>query len=124
MSKLILLLTGGSGMVGRNILENPKANNWDIIAPSSASLDLTQPEAVDAFVLKLKPEVIIHAAGHVGGIQVNMSIQSNSLSVMLPSVVILWLVIRLVFISSSIWRQLACIHAQLRIHERRNDFDW
>ena len=60
-------------MVGRNILENPKANNWDIIAPSSASLDLTQPEAVDAFVLKLKPEVIIHAAGHVGGIQANMS---------------------------------------------------
>jgi GDP-L-fucose synthase len=73
MSKPILLLTGGSGMVGRNILEHPMANNWNVVAPSSKVLDLTDSEAVREFVRKLRPEIIVHAAGQVGGIQANIS---------------------------------------------------
>lgn len=73
MPKPTLLLTGGSGMVGRNILEHPKAKNWDIVAPSSKVMDLTDREAVETFVQRLRPEIIIHAAGHVGGIQANIA---------------------------------------------------
>ena len=73
MSTPILLLTGGSGMVGQNILEHPKVEGWNIVAPSSKELDLTNSNLVDDFVLKLKPKIIVHAAGHVGGIQANIA---------------------------------------------------
>ena len=73
MNKPIFLLTGGSGMVGRNILEHPGAQNWNIIAPSSKELDLTNSEKVEDFVVKCQPHIIVHAAGHVGGIQANIA---------------------------------------------------
>jgi len=60
-------------MVGRNILEHPKAAGWDIVAPSSKELDLTDAQSVTAFILKIKPSIIVHAAGHVGGIQANIA---------------------------------------------------
>lgn len=73
MTKPILLLTGGSGMVGRNIIEHKNSKDWDIVAPTSNELDLTNAQAVDSFVLGIQPEIIVHAAGHVGGIQANMA---------------------------------------------------
>ena len=48
MAKQTLLLTGGSGMVGRNILEHPSAGDWTILAPASRELDLTDAGAVSA----------------------------------------------------------------------------
>lgn len=72
MSKLTLLLTGGSGMVGRNIIEHSSSNNWNILAPSSKDLDLTNEPDVEAFFAKNKPDIVIHAAGQVGGIQANI----------------------------------------------------
>lgn len=73
MGKPTLLLTGGSGMVGRNILEHPLAASWEIIAPSSKKLDLTDAEQVDKFISKSKPDIVVHAAGQVGGIQANIA---------------------------------------------------
>lgn len=68
-----LLLTGGSGMVGRNILEHPSADEWDILAPASRELDLTDARAVSDYVGAHKPDLVIHAAGQVGGIQANIA---------------------------------------------------
>lgn len=68
-----LFLTGGSGMVGRNIQEHPRAADWRIVAPSSAELDLTDASAVDAFMDKTQPDLVVHSAGQVGGIQANMA---------------------------------------------------
>ncbi|WP_263813016.1 GDP-L-fucose synthase family protein [Rhizobium sp. TRM96647] len=68
-----LLLTGGRGMVGRNIQEHPLASEWDIVAPGSDVLNLTDPRAVEAYVRAEKPDLVIHAAGRVGGIQANMA---------------------------------------------------
>jgi GDP-L-fucose synthase len=68
-----LFLTGGRGMVGRNVQEHPLAAAWDVIAPTSAELDLTDPAAVAAFYADTKPDMVIHAAGRVGGIQANMA---------------------------------------------------
>ena len=68
-----LLLTGGSGMVGRNLLEHLAANAWNVIAPSSQELNLCDAKATLAFVQRVKPDVIVHAAGRVGGIQANIA---------------------------------------------------
>lgn len=68
-----LLLTGGRGMVGRNIMEHAQANDWAIIAPSRDELDLTDAQAVTAYMANLCPDVVVHAAGEVGGIQANMA---------------------------------------------------
>jgi GDP-L-fucose synthase len=73
MTRQTLLLTGGSGMVGRNILEHPAAGDWTILAPASRELDLTDAGAVTDYVVAHKPDLVIHAAGQVGGIQANMA---------------------------------------------------
>jgi len=72
-SKGTLFLTGGGGMVGRNIQDHPLAVNWTIVAPRSSELDLTDAQAVTAFFAATKPDMVIHAAGRVGGIQANMA---------------------------------------------------
>ncbi|MFA6433321.1 MAG: GDP-L-fucose synthase [Elusimicrobiales bacterium] len=68
-----VMLTGGSGMVGRNILEHPAASKHEFFAPDLPELDLFDYEAVRAYMAKIKPDIIIHAAGRVGGIQANMA---------------------------------------------------
>jgi GDP-L-fucose synthase len=68
-----ILLTGGHGMVGRNIQEHPAAAHWDIFAPDRAALDLTDYWATLEYVRAVMPDVVIHAAGRVGGIQANIA---------------------------------------------------
>ena len=68
-----LFLTGGSGMVGQNIQAHESAKNWGILAPTSMELDLTDPKAVRAYIKMNKPDLVIHAAGRVGGIQANIA---------------------------------------------------
>lgn len=68
-----VFLTGGSGMVGRNVLEHPAASQLEIFAPGTPELNLFDYEAVKAYIAKVKPDIIIHAAGRVGGIQANMA---------------------------------------------------
>lgn len=67
-----ILLTGGNGMVGHNILEHPEAKNHEIWAPSRSQVDLLNYNAVCEAVDNFKPELIIHTAGLVGGITANM----------------------------------------------------
>ncbi len=59
-------------MVGRNILEHPLAVNYDILNPSSTELDLRDTAATQKFINQSKPDVVVHAAGRVGGIQANI----------------------------------------------------
>lgn len=68
-----ILLTGSRGMVGRNIVNHPLALSHQILSPSSAELDLLDFESVDNYIKNHRPEMIIHAAGVVGGIQANMA---------------------------------------------------
>ena len=73
MAKPRILLTGGGGMVGRNILEHPRAAQWEFVAPSSSELDLSDFAASCKFIDECRPEAVIHAAGRVGGIQANIA---------------------------------------------------
>jgi len=72
MSKIRILLTGGGGMVGRNVLEHPAIKDFDVLSPRSSELDLRNFDAVQTFLRKHQPDMVIHAAGRVGGIQANM----------------------------------------------------
>jgi GDP-L-fucose synthase len=74
-----ILLTGGSGMVGKNILEYSKKEEYTFLAPSSKELNLLDYNSVDTFIKGNKPEFIIHAAGKVGGIQANIAAPVNFL---------------------------------------------
>ncbi|MBK7891805.1 MAG: GDP-L-fucose synthase [Bdellovibrionales bacterium] len=68
-----ILLTGGSGMVGKNILEHPASRHHELLAPSSREMNLLDRTSTFEFVQKTKPDLIIHCAGRVGGIQANMA---------------------------------------------------
>ncbi|MCF8007670.1 MAG: GDP-L-fucose synthase [Methylovulum sp.] len=68
-----ILLTGGNGMVGRNILEHPSAKSFEILSPASKELYLLDTQKVSSYVAEHRPEIIIHSAGIVGGIQANMA---------------------------------------------------
>ena len=68
-----MLLTGGSGMVGRNLQEHPGILEWDLYAPSSVELDLTDSTSVFKYIENLSPDIIVHSAGKVGGIQANIN---------------------------------------------------
>jgi GDP-L-fucose synthase len=72
MGKIRVLLTGGGGMVGRNLLEHPAIGDFDVLAPRSGEMDLRDFSAVQAYLRQHRPDMVIHAAGKVGGIQANM----------------------------------------------------
>lgn len=75
-----VFLTGGRGMVGRAVQDDPAAADHSIVAPSSEELDLTDRAAVMAAVAAEKPDLVIHAAGRVGGIQANMAHKAGFLT--------------------------------------------
>lgn len=67
-----VLVTGGSGMVGRNLLDLLKSSRHEVLAPSSSELNLMADDATFSWLRTHRPDVIIHSAGHVGGIQANI----------------------------------------------------
>lgn len=68
-----VMITGGGGMVGRNLLEHPGLQACELLAPRHAELDLRDGEAVRDYLATHRPDLVIHAAGRVGGIQANMA---------------------------------------------------
>lgn len=68
-----ILLTGGRGMVGTNVLQHARATHHEWHAPSRQELDLLDTNAVLAAIELIQPDVIVHAAGKVGGIEANRS---------------------------------------------------
>ncbi len=60
-----IFLTGGAGFVGQNIIEQ-LGKVHEIIAPTREELDLTNSEAVFAFLKKHPVDAVIHAA-NIGG---------------------------------------------------------
>jgi GDP-L-fucose synthase len=69
----VLFVTGGRGMVGRNLLAHPGIAAWRVLAPSSRELDLRDKAAVAAYLGHHRPDAAVHLAGVVGGIQANIA---------------------------------------------------
>jgi GDP-L-fucose synthase len=68
-----ILVTGGGGMVGRNILEHARASGHQMLAPTRTELDLFSRAAVRNYLESARPDLIVHCAGRVGGIQANIA---------------------------------------------------
>ncbi len=68
-----ILITGAHGMVGRNIVEFHKSINYIFLTPSSKELNLLDNNSVDTYIKENRPDIIIHCAGIVGGIQANIA---------------------------------------------------
>ena len=68
-----ILITGGSGMVGKNFLEHKDIDNFIVLYPSSHEVNLLNFDQVDSYLKVNQPDLIIHAAGRVGGILANIN---------------------------------------------------
>ncbi|WP_325892039.1 GDP-L-fucose synthase family protein [Grimontia sp. NTOU-MAR1] len=68
-----IFLTGGAGMVGRNIIALAKQKGFEVDAPGRQALDLSNLAAVTDYISQSKPDLVIHCAGLVGGIQANVA---------------------------------------------------
>jgi dTDP-4-dehydrorhamnose reductase len=58
-----ILITGGSGQLGREITEFFQANH-QVFSYSSKELDITDKEKVDRVIAQIKPQVVVHTAAY------------------------------------------------------------
>lgn len=66
-----IFVTGGRGLVGHNVIERLYSSN-EILAPGHDEVDLLDERVVTEYIKKQRPDIIIHCAGIVGGIQANI----------------------------------------------------
>jgi UDP-glucose 4-epimerase len=81
MSRKRILLTGGGGFIGRNILASPLAQKHEIVSPGHAELDLCDTEAVDAYFRSRSFDCVIHGAvkpGHRAARDTQALLYSNT----------------------------------------------
>lgn len=60
-----VLLTGGSGFIGRNVVEQ-LGGRYEILAPTHTELELTDADAVAAWLVRHPVDAVIHAAVRPG----------------------------------------------------------
>jgi GDP-L-fucose synthase len=69
-----VFLTGGTGFLGTAVRRALTARGvTDVLAPSSAEVDLRDRAAADAVIADAAPHCVIHLAARVGGIGANMA---------------------------------------------------
>jgi GDP-L-fucose synthase len=72
-----VLVTGGSGFLGRVVVAKLRSRGADVVAPRRAEFDLTDPAAVDALFRTTEPSLVVHLAARVGGIGFNLAEPAN-----------------------------------------------
>lgn len=75
-----LLVTGGTGLVGRTLVARLRALGYHVLAPTRAELDLRDREAVRAYMSEVRPQVVFMLAARVGGIAANIADPAGFLS--------------------------------------------
>jgi GDP-L-fucose synthase len=68
----VILITGGSGMLGSAVVRYFSLNGFGIIAPNSSELDLRDRVATFNFFQENNIRGVIHCAAKVGGISANI----------------------------------------------------
>ena len=67
-----ILVTGSGGLVGHNVVADKNIQKHNLLTPRSKELNLLDYPAVKKYISENQPDLIIHCAGKVGGIQANM----------------------------------------------------
>ena len=68
-----ILVTGSTGLVGKNFVNHTQSSQYQILAPTHTELDLLNSQDVMTYLKENKPDVIVHCAARVGGIKSNMN---------------------------------------------------
>jgi GDP-L-fucose synthase len=73
VAKKRVMVTGGSGFLGRFVVEKLRERNWvsEVFVPASQQYDLREQSAVIRLYEAVRPDIVIHLAGVVGGIGIN-----------------------------------------------------
>ena len=74
-----ILITGGSGLVGKGLKEIQENYNYDFTFISSKDCNLINIDESDLFFHRTKPDFVIHCAANVGGLYKNMNFKVEML---------------------------------------------
>lgn len=66
-----ILITGSSGLIGKNVVNCFKSTSHQLLTPSHGELDLLNRDAVCDYLKNEKPELVVHLAAKVGSIAEN-----------------------------------------------------
>lgn len=75
-----LLLTGGSGLLGRAV-QRAVSEGWHVVAPSHTALDVCDEAAVRALVRDVRPDAVVHCAYVLNGPAMRPTIVDGSTAV-------------------------------------------
>jgi GDP-L-fucose synthase len=64
-------VAGHNGLAGSAVVRRLASEGCEVLTATRAELDLTQQSATEAWLTRHKPDAVIVAAGHVGGIYAN-----------------------------------------------------
>jgi GDP-L-fucose synthase len=77
--KMKVFIAGQEGMVGNAVYKLLKKKNFHLVNCKRSMLDLTSQQSVERFFKIHRPQIVINAAGKVGGILDNSKFQSDYL---------------------------------------------
>jgi GDP-L-fucose synthase len=77
LTKHTVLVTGANGFVGRNLIELMRAHRINPLTPTRTDFDLREQTQVRLMLERIKPDVVFHLAGLVGGIGANRERPAN-----------------------------------------------
>src|ERR1700720_383039 len=72
-----VFVAGHRGLVGAAIVRRLAGMEWDLVTVGRDRLNLLRQEDTERFLLSTKPDVVIVAAGKVGGIHANSTLPAE-----------------------------------------------
>lgn len=78
MNKIKLLVLGGNGFIGKNIVEHLSTNNdYEVSSPGRKQLNLLDTMKVQQYLEVLLPDVVVHSAVNIQAVEDNLQMYFN-----------------------------------------------